>query len=75
MAPTRLGFDLDSGGADPPLERKSSMSMQAKNAVGFNTPGAASSAADFFKIFGRPWASQNRAKISENRKKTKNIVV
>ena len=38
----RLGFGI----LWPPLVRKSSMLMQAKNAVGFNTPGAASSAAD-----------------------------
>ena len=40
----RIGSDL--GELWPPLVRKSSMLMQAKNAVGFNTPGAASSAAD-----------------------------
>ena len=39
----RLGFGI----LWPPLVRKSSMLMQAYNAVGSNTPGAASSAADF----------------------------
>ena len=35
-----MGYDW------PPLVRKGSMLMPAYNAVGFNTPGAASSAAD-----------------------------
>ena len=38
--------DLDLETPWPPLVRKSSMFMQAKNAVGLNTPGAARSAAD-----------------------------
>ena len=36
----------DFGRSWPPLVRTCSMLMQAKNAVGFDTPGAASSAAD-----------------------------
>ena len=46
MAPTLATFDLPAKGRSPPLERKSSMVMQQINAIGFNTPGAASSAAD-----------------------------
>ena len=39
-------FGLEFGSSWPPLVRTSSMLMQAKKAVGSNTPGAASSAAD-----------------------------
>ena len=33
--------------------------MQAKNAVGFNMPGAASSAADFGRVLGGFWEAKN----------------
>ena len=46
MGPTCVSFGLHFGSLGPPLVRTCSMLMQAKNAVGFNTPGAASSAAD-----------------------------
>ena len=43
---TYVSSGLHFGSFWPPLVRTCSMLMQAKNAVGFNTPGAASSAAD-----------------------------
>ena len=45
----------------PPLVRKCSMLMQAKNAVGFNTPGAARSTADLVASW-RPKSFQNRCR-------------
>ena len=44
--PNKGSFDLHFLRSGPPLVRTCSMLMQEKNAVGFNTPGAASSAAD-----------------------------
>ena len=60
----RIGSDL--GELWPPLVRKSSMLMQAFKAVGSNTPGAASSAADLAPTW-RPKTLQNRGR---NPKKT-----
>ena len=47
MAPTLATFDLAAKGHLPPLERISKQGFQQINAIGSNTPGAASSAADF----------------------------
>ena len=46
IVPSWRDLQFHFGRSWPPLVRKCSMLMQAKNAVGFNTPGAASSAAD-----------------------------
>ena len=46
IVPTWQDFEIDFEAFPPPLVKTCSMLMQAKHAVGFNTPGAASSAAD-----------------------------
>ena len=46
IVPSWRDFELYFGTSPPPLVRTCSMLMQAKHAVGSNTPGAASSAAD-----------------------------
>ena len=47
-SPNMAVFGPAGSQSKPPLERKSIMFMQTSNAVGSNTPGAASSAADFW---------------------------
>ena len=47
MAPALATFDLAARVGDPPYSRVSKQGFQQINAIGSNTPGAASSAADF----------------------------
>ena len=48
--PNMRSFDLDFGSFWPPLKHAKQYVNASKNAVGSNTPGAASSAADFGTI-------------------------